>query len=432
MPAQLSLQRTDDKQKMVLDYISDGQWYMRSKIVRAIAKRKTSDFTQSVSDYIDELADGGYLISGANDSYRLKEKYVTQWRKKRGDNLTSTHEPRYFGGMLEDDGWTHAPLKVKQLVHFRADSSVGKRDIVDILSEQTDDFSVSIDEAGLIRVFANDGAVIYRTLQEASKLRPDYHIKGIRLSVNVKRRDREDLPPRFLDDLCEFYGKFSVVLLRKSMSSITAHIQEPEDIQQQIYMWIMDAVERYDETSSIPFAAYLATVMNRWVFNLNRAAHGRSIADSELKHFRAVAKFENDNQRKPSIEELASLLGEPVDKVRQDAFSVNVVTNLRSTSSLNNEDFHTPLIASESSSGEIENDLDKTTLSLSLLSTAATQLGESQGKSAVALFRVIDKTWNHDRRLSSFYKGTSAKVLDEVELELMSGMKTRIEEAYNN
>lgn len=432
MPAQLSLHRTNNDQRKMLDHISDGQWYTRAKMISAVTNKKSPEFTDPINDYIDELNEGGYMIAGENSSFRLKEKYVQQWRKKRGHNLTTNHEPRYFGKLLEDDGWLHAPLRRTALVHFRADSSVDKKAVESILAERMDEFSVSIDEAGLIRVIADEGALVYRIMREAGKERPELRIKSVRLNNKVFRRNLEDLPPRFFQELCEFYGGFSKNLLKSSMSSITAHIQDHEDIQQQIYLWIIDAVERYDEKTSIPFAAYLATMLKKWVHNLNRSAHGRSIADSELKHVRAITKYETEHGRRPTNEELAHLLGESVDKVRADAFSVSVVSNLRSTTTLNSDDFTVPLIATETSTDDIESDLDKTVLTVSLLATALDLLEETNGKSAVAFFRVVDETWNHDRRLSPYYRGVSAAELEGHKGQLMEGMRQRIQEADNS
>lgn len=429
MPAQLSIKRLSPLTIDILDAISDGQWHPYNKIAKPFLSRKEPDKGTEVATALEELVTGGYLIEGEKSSYRLPDKYVRQWRNKRGLSLETrdSRSPRYFGGVLEDEGWAKAPLKPCNLLHFRAESHVDAATIAALLTDT--DAKVSQDEDGLLRITTLRGTEVYRLLKEAGKNDPSLKITGVRLNINAKRRNLDELPPRFIDDLCSFYGSFAKILLRRSMSSITKHIADPEDQQQQIYLWILDAVARYDEKTCIPFAAYLSTVLQKWVHNLNRKAHGRSAADNELKHSRAVTAFEASNGRKPTISELADLLGETVDKVSKDAVSIQMVSNLRSMTTLDSEDFSIPLVARENSTEMIEQELEKTVLSAALVSTALEQ-GDANDDSLAALFAIVDKVWNRDKSLAALYKNVPAARLAAAELRLMDTAGAKIREAY--
>lgn len=430
MPAQLSVKKLSPLTIDILDDLSDGQWHPENKIIKNISPKKDATKTIAINESLQGLVDSGHLIPGANNSYRLPDKYVRQWRNKRGMTLETkdSRSPRYFGGILEDEGWEKAPLKPCNLLHFRANSHVDGLVISDILVDT--DAKVSQDEDGLLRVITLTGTEIYRQLKEAGANNSSLGITGVRLNINTKRRNLEELPPRFIDDLCAFYGSFAKILLRDSMSSITKHISESEDIQQQIYIWILDAVARYDEKTCIPFAAYLSTVLQKWVHNLNRKAHGRSAADNELKHSRAMTTFEAEHSRMPTIAELAGILGETVDKVSRDAISIKVVSNLRSTTTLDSDDFSIPLVARESSTEFLEQELEKTVLSAALVSTALEKYEETDGASLAALFAIIDNVWNRDKCLNPAYKDINASELQTAQNSLMESAGVKIREAY--
>lgn len=428
MPPRLNQKHTSEIEIKILDEISDGQWHPITKITKRFTGKKTFS-TDEVTTAVEELSAKGYLLAGANSSYRLPEKYVRQWRNIRDLPLETkdSRSPRFFGGVLEDDGWLKAPLIAYNLLHFRANSHITSRMIQDRIGELG---AVNQDEDGLFRIFSKLGDETYYMLKEWNTEDPNVGITGLRLTYNTYRRDLTALPAGYLDELCKFYGSFAFILLRNNMSSIKKHIPEHEDIQQQIYIWVMDAVARYDDSTCIPFAAYLHTVLQRWVHNLNRKSHGRAAADNELKHSRAIALFEAQNGRTPTIAELAESLGETVKKVAQDSVSIKMVSNLRSTTTLDSDDFTVPLVAKESTDESVEVELEKTLLSAALFSTALEQDAETRGASLSALFSIIDKTWNKNKSLAGLYKGQKQADLINYEEMLMKEAGKKIRQAY--
>jgi len=384
----------------LLDELADGQWHPIGKIRANLNKlsAKTPITPKPTKETLlvrlDQMVEDGTLRAGNNSSYRFKTSNLETWRviSETLDLNDKRHQPRYFGRVLEDDGWEQAPLKTYDLVHFRVNGDLSKREVMDLTEEPA---HLVIIEDGLYRVFTTRGDEVYQLISDAKQSRPEWGVSGIRLERNLKRRDLDDLPRGFLNDLCRYYGEFTKVLLRSKMSSIHKHISETDDIQQQIYVWVIDAVQRYDATTSIPFGAYLGKSLENWVFNLNRKAFGRSVADMELKHARAVAKFMTDFERIPSDEELAVLLETTVENVRRDAQLISTVVALRNQGALyTQEDTELPVPSDEFVEDNLEAMVEKTLLS-SAITRAASMVG---GASVQGLIGVYYENWGKDHR----------------------------------
>jgi DNA-directed RNA polymerase specialized sigma subunit len=199
------------------------------------------------------------------------------------------------------------------------------------------------------------------------------------------------------------------------MSSIKKHLPEDDDAQQQIYLWVIEAVKRYDDSTSIPFAAYLGTSIKKWVYDLNRKSYGRSIADKELKHSRAINEFRATEERNPTAEELARILNIPVDEVNREKEDINTVVNLRNQKAIEYDDFELPLPAEDQTDAHLDNLIESTILSASI--TTASKL--PNGKRNIAgLVAIYYKTWGVDvenKRIRSWMRSKSTvQALDDI------------------
>lgn len=429
MPPRLSARRANTFETKVFDEMSDGQWHRITKITRNCVEKKVSTSAE-IKDTVTNLSEQGYLLAGASDSYRLPEKYVRQWRTSRGMSMetTNSHSPRFFGGILEDDGWAHAPLVEYDLLNFRANSHITLQDIQLKIGNLG---KVHRMEDALFRIFSQEGHKVYGILKEWDNEDDQVAINGLRITEKAFRRDINKLPYNYLEDFCKFYGKFSYVFLRNSMSSVKKHLPENDDVQQQIYLWIIDAVERYDDSTCIPFAAWLSTCLNRWVHNLNRKSHGRAVADNELKHLRAKAEFESEHGREPNLRELAMALGETIEKVSKESASIKIVANLRSTTTINSEDFDIPLVAEETAESHVDNKLSNTSITAALIASAREKSDETKGGSLVALMQMIDKNWHKDKTLSKYYRNKRPADLQKNEKVLVDSFAKKIEDSHN-
>jgi hypothetical protein len=394
---QMTLETIDIR---ILDELADGQWHPLYKIRKNIttdggdvpAFKPTKEV---ILERLSILVEDGTLREGNNDSYRFNSDHLLNWREQSDtlDKNNKQYQPRYFGGILEDDGWELAGLKTYDLIHFRVTGDLTKALIVSLTQEKPS--QVQVDEDNLYRVFTNNGKAVYDLINEAKREQPSWGISGIRLEKDLRRRDIDDLPRRFVSDLCRYYGEFAKVLLRSNMSSILKHLPEADDIQQQIYIWIMDAVQRYDATTSIPFGAYLGTALKKWVFNLNRKAFGRSAADTELKYSRASAEFKATHGKDPSAEELAQFMDLSIEAVKKDSMMINTVSNLRNVGAIYHDDAELPIPAE----GEVEDNIEalvNATLLSATITTAAKRAKVPDG--AIGLAGVFYENWGSEHK----------------------------------
>jgi DNA-directed RNA polymerase specialized sigma subunit len=404
---------------LLLDKLADGQWHPSTKIWSRFGdEAKLLDpkvSKKQMLTMLDELVEKEVLLSGANQSYRFVTRELELWRLLSPTlDLTSLKDtPRYFGGILEDDGWQRAPLRECHLVHFKASRKLSKTELSKLVSEPMN--MINLNEDGLYKIYSRDKETTYNRVKELKVEFPEYEISGIRLEANLRRRSLDELHQRYLSELCRHYGQFAKVLLRGQMSSIKKHLPEDDDAQQQIYLWVIEAVKRYDDSTSIPFAAYLGTSIKKWVYDLNRKSYGRSIADKELKHSRAINEFRATEERNPTAEELARILNIPVDEVNREKEDINTVVNLRNQKAIEYDDFELPLPAEDQTDAHLDNLIESTILSASI--TTASKL--PNGKRNIAgLVAIYYKTWGVDvenKRIRSWMRSKSTvQALDDI------------------
>jgi DNA-directed RNA polymerase specialized sigma subunit len=267
----------------------------------------------------------------------------------------------------------------------------------------------------LYKIYSYDKTRTYERVKELKEEFPEYTISGIRLEANLRRRNVDELPSRYFSDMCKHYGQFAKILLRGQISSIKKHLPEDDDAQQQIYLWVIEAIKRYDDSTSIPFAAYLGTNIKKWVYDLNRKAYGRSIADKELKHSRAINEFRAKEERNPTTQELADLLNVSADEIHREKEDINTVVNLRNQKAIEYEDFEMPLPAEDQTDAHMDNIIESTILSASI--TTASKL--PNGKRNIAgLVAIYYKTWGVDvenKRIKSWLRSKSTvQALDDI------------------
>lgn len=403
---------------VLLTHLSDGQWHSLTKIMKHSGKQFKRNKTK-VEETLKELTSKEYLLPGNNNSFRMHPDCIKYWRNHHNlpfnprGSTTDLTSPRYFGGILEDEGWLLAPLRTHDLVHFRVSGDLSVEDVqrylgvAGIARQDTD---------GLIRVSCLNGQYVYDRMKSWDVSLPS-KITGVRLDRDVQRRELTDLPARFVSELCAFYGSFAYTLLRNSMTSVKKHITDADDIQQQIYLWVVDAIQRYDATTSIPFAAFLHSALQRWVHDLNRKSYGRAAADTELKYTRAITSFMNEHDRKPTNEELAEKLQEPLHVVKEKLISIARVASLRTTTPLSNEDYEIPIKSTDDFEANYDLLIQQSVISAALTTTATDDFSSPQ---ITAWLKTYDTTWKKTRHPA--LRRTNNK-------EFLNKMKNRLEGA---
>jgi hypothetical protein len=280
--------------------------------------------------------------------------------------------PLVFGGIPEAEGWSLAPITPRDRVHFRVDRELPLDEFRDDLP---DGVTVSFDQGeGLYRVdgACGTGQVLADWVRAWCAGRGCITV-GLRAEADVRRRAPRDLPPAFLDDLCRHYLPVSLKRLQRNMSTIRLHLPDPDDLTQQVSEWILKAVGQYDEGKGVPFGAFLATQLSKWVHDLGRNAHGRTAADTENKQQKAVAAFLAEHQRRPSERELAAYMGQSVQTLRRNSQTVATLNGLRNLQSLDGGPDATEVMLPDTSEApdEIMGEAEQTLLSHALTAACA-------------------------------------------------------------
>ena len=249
------------------------------------------------------------------------------------DTSTRTREPLVFGGLPEAEGWALAPITPRDRVHFRTDRELP---LAAFRAALPAGVTVTYDEGdGLYRVDGERGtAEVLATAVRGWCAEHGYATVGLRPETDVRRRAPRDLPADFLSDLCRHYCRVSLKRLQRNMSTIRLHLPDNDDIDQQVAEWVLKAVSQYDESKGVPFGAFLATQLSKWVHDLGRNAYGRTAADTENKQQKAIATFTAEHQRRPSEKELAAFMGQSVETLRRNSQTVATLNGLRNLQSL--------------------------------------------------------------------------------------------------
>jgi hypothetical protein len=280
--------------------------------------------------------------------------------------------PLVFGGIPEAEGWALAPITPRDRVHFRVDHELP---LEKFRAELPEGVTVSYDDGeGLYRVDGpcGSGAMLADWVRAwcAGEGRGTI---GLRADTGLRRRALRDLPPAFLDDLCRHYGPVSLKRLQRNMSTIRLHLPDPDDLAQQVSEWVLKAVAQFDEQKGVPFGAFLATQLSKWVHDLGRNAHGRTAADTEHKQQKAIATFIAEHQRRPSEKELAAYMGQSVATLRRNSQTVATLNGLRNLQSLDGGPDSTEILLPDSSEApdEIMGEAEQTLLSHALTAACA-------------------------------------------------------------
>lgn len=239
-----------------------------------------------------------------------------------------------FGGIPEGQGWARAPRHLKDRVHFRLKFEA--LPVADFRAAMPADADVSYDEqSGLCRVDVahGTGSETYTLIAEWCADN-GYETKGLRIQPDIRRRTMADLDQTYLADLCEYYHRYCRGQVRKHASTLKVHFNDPADQSQQVYEWILEAIAAYDETSGVPFGAFLVTKVQGWVHDLNRIKWGRHISEQEMRQQRARNAFSSENGREPNEFEMAAMLNQSIEVYREKAGDVANLRGLRAASPL--------------------------------------------------------------------------------------------------
>lgn len=295
--------------------ISDGMWLSQPKW------RKLALVTEDeLQEWIErKLANNEILQAktGAK-SYRMSHEQIVDWYEKNGFEigeqiLSHIFPVRIWDGMTETEGFLSAPLRELSMVTFHSD----RKDVVDKIRTKLSGVGRMRETSpGVYKVYALSASYVKERIEPI--LREAYGKQTKLYSKNKShRRELKDFPPHFSYQLIEFYQNFARSLVRGASETISIFIDEKEDQHSQLTMWVISAIEKFDEQLAVPFSGYLDTVLNRWVYDLPDEALGKELSHFQRQKSKAIRKLEKariggEHNREFSNAEIAEIMN--IDK----------------------------------------------------------------------------------------------------------------------
>lgn len=270
--------------------VSDGMWYSLTKW-RKIARVTEEEITE----WIDEkLADGTLIQSptGAK-SYRFPLKSILSWYAENDIELgtqliDSIFPPRIWDEMTETEGFMNAPLRELGIVSFSGNTAIA-RGVSEALRGVA---KVREVEPGRYKAYCLSASYVKSIIEEELKKHDTTGLNRKTYSRSeAKRREIADFTPEFAYGLIMFYKTFAKTLVKKEMETIQIFLPDAEDQESQITLWVLTAIEKFDESTAVPFSGYLNSVLKRWPYDLPMTHLGKDLNNFQKKRAKAVERL---------------------------------------------------------------------------------------------------------------------------------------------
>lgn len=275
--------------------ISDGMWYSLPKW-RKIARVSEETMEEWVSRH---LANGMLLQSATGArSYRFPLESIHQWYEENDLDLNVQlidflFPPRIWDGMTETEGFLEAPLREIGIVSFTCSAPVAA-----LITQRLKGIArVREAEPNRYKSYCLEASYVKSIVEEVFKNQEASEIGKIYSRTVTRRRELVDFTPEFSKGLVLFYKNFGRTLVKSSMDTINIFLPDREDQETQIVMWVIAAIEKFDESTSVPFSGYLNTVLKRWPYDLPNSHLGKELSDFQRQRARAIESLKQKTSR---------------------------------------------------------------------------------------------------------------------------------------
>lgn len=271
--------------------ISDGMWYTVPKW-RKLAKVSEDE----INEWIKKNLKSKVLkqASSGAESYRFDFNEIHNWYNENdlilGDQLVDfLFPPRIWDEMTETEGFLSAPLREIGIISFSCTPLV----IGEVIEALHGVAKVRELKPGTFKAYCLSAAYAKEIVAEVFE-KYDFNEVGKRRiyarSVNL-RRETVDFTKEFFKGLIMFYKNFGKNMVKGSMETIKIFLPDPEDQESQIIMWVIEAVEKFDEKAAVPFSGYLDHVLKLWPYNLPYDHLGKDLSAFQRKRADAIKKL---------------------------------------------------------------------------------------------------------------------------------------------
>lgn len=294
--------------------VSDGMWYTIPKW-RQIAKVSE----ETLTDWINQNLATGMLVQspcGAH-SYRFPKDSVEKWYAdnvmpfdQMGDRqlLEFTLPARIWSGMTEVEGFDDAPRREVGVLTFSSSNAVAN----EVMEKLRGIARVREVAPGKYKCYCLDAPYVKAIIEEVFANHDAKDISKITPRSVSKRREIVDLDPEFARNLVTFYKNFGKILVRNYQETISIFLPEPEDQEGQVIMWVLEAIEKFNDDKPVPFPGYLYVVLNRWPYGLPNEHLGDQLADFQRQRAKALKALKKESDREEySSRELSDQMGIP-------------------------------------------------------------------------------------------------------------------------
>lgn len=290
--------------------VSDGMWYSLPKW-RKLAKCSEEEINNWISA---KLASGELEQSptGAK-SFRFSLDSIRKWYESNNipfgaQIIDFLFPPRIWDEKTEVEGFLQAPLRTISIVSFSISDKAVAQSIIDGLRGVA---RVREVEPGQYKAYGLDSTYIKARIEELSQ----GQIQKTYARSEAKRRELIDFTPKFAEGLMQFYNQFGKALVKPIMNTIKIFLPETEDQNSQITLWVIAAIEKFDESSAVPFSGYLNSVLHRWPYDLPADHLGKDLSSFQRERSKAIKKLgDGDEQRTHSHEAIAKEMGLSIDE----------------------------------------------------------------------------------------------------------------------
>lgn len=271
--------------------ISDGMWYSLPKW-RSLAGVSE----KTIKAWIDEYLSNGMLIQSENSqSYRFPLTSVKKWYRDHGFSIKDQlvdfiFPPRVWDDETETEGFLSAPLREIGIVSF----SATPEEALTITETLRGIARVREFEPGRYKAYCLSASYVREIIEDELTRMNSSFTKKIYSRAEAKRREMSDFSKDFSNGLVLFYKDFGRTLVKNEMETIKIFLPDPEDQDSQILMWVLAAIEKFDESKAVPFSGYLNSVLKRWPYDLPTAYLGKDLSGFQRQRSKALKRLKKN------------------------------------------------------------------------------------------------------------------------------------------
>lgn len=288
--------------------ISDGMWYSLPKW-----KKLAKVDEETIGQWIEEKLASGELIQSKDGkkSYRFSHNAIKKWYLENDEQLGRQlveflFPPRIWDGLTETEGFINAPRREVGIVNFSCAPHVAS----EIIKNLKGIAKVREVTPGSYKSYSLDISVVKLIIAEVFSKYQDNDKDKVYSRAASKRRELVDFSPEFSQGLVMFYKNFGKSLVKRTMETISIFIPDPEEQETQIIIWVIDAIEKYDELEPVPFSGYLDTVLKYWPYDLPNTHLGKGLSNFQKERSRALKTLKKRTGRSEfTTDELSGEMG---------------------------------------------------------------------------------------------------------------------------